>query len=488
MKFFCLIIALAFAAVAHAQGPTEARPLLVGDWPDPTICKDGADYYMTHSSGPYRPALLIWHSRDLQTWTPLGHALSKQEGNVWVSELTKHDGRFLIYYSANNQVYMLAAKSPAGPWSEPVKVEGAQALDVGHAVADDGKRFLFFATGKVAELNADGTRVVGEKRKVHDAWPTPPEWAVECECLESPRIERRGGWYHMLAAQGGTFGPATAHMVVAARAKHPLGPWENAPHNPLIHTYSREEAWWTKGHGDLIEGPGGQWWCVLLGHRARHRTLGRCTIIEPIEWTTDGWPRVPKQWPSSWKGARNEMPMSDEFDGPKLGIQWQFYRNYDPQRFRFEKGALVLDARGGSAGDSLPLSAMPRDECYEVEAELEIDSGTTAGLMLFASPEMHLGLALTPDGNITRVSSGMKTYRWAKDIAHNSKRIAIRITNRHEDVTLSYRDTGGAWHTLTPGYAIDRMGDSLSGVRVAIFAHGSGSARFHHFHYRALKP
>jgi beta-xylosidase len=96
-------VLLAVCTSLHAQGPTEARPLLVGDWPDPTICKDGADYYMTHSSGPYRPALLIWHSRDLQTWTPLGHALRKQEGNVWVSELTKHDGRFLIYYSANSQ-------------------------------------------------------------------------------------------------------------------------------------------------------------------------------------------------------------------------------------------------------------------------------------------------------------------------------------------------------------------------------------------------
>jgi beta-xylosidase len=489
MKFFChIIIALAFAAAANAQGPTEARPLLVGDWPDPTICKDGADYYMTHSSGPYRPALLIWHSRDLQTWTPLGHALRKQEGNVWVSELTKHDGRFLIYYSANNQIHLLTAASPAGPWSEPVKVEGAQTLDVGHAVADDGKRFLFFATGKVADLSADGARVISEKRKVHEAWPMPPEWAVECECLESPRIERRGDWYHMLAAQGGTFGPATAHMVVAARAQHPLGPWENAPHNPLIHTYSREEAWWTKGHGDLIEGPGGQWWTILLAHRARHRTLGRCTVIEPIEWTADGWPRVQKQWPAAWKSARVELPLDDAFDGPKLGLQWQFHREFDPQRHRFENGALVLDARGGSAGDSLPLCAMPRDESYEVEAELEIASGATAGLMLFASPEMNLGLALTPDGRITRVSPGMKTYRWAKDIPHSSKRIAFRITNRHEDVTLSYRDTAGAWHTLTPGYAIDRMGDGLSGVRAALFAHGSGSTRFHDFRYRPLKP
>jgi beta-xylosidase len=54
MKFLRHIITLAFAAVAHAQGPTEARPLLVGDWPDPTICKDGADYYMTHRSGSTR--------------------------------------------------------------------------------------------------------------------------------------------------------------------------------------------------------------------------------------------------------------------------------------------------------------------------------------------------------------------------------------------------------------------------------------------------
>ena len=53
-------------------------------------------------------------------------------------------------------------------------------------------------------------------------------------------------------------------------------------------------------------------------------------------------------------------------------------------------------------------------------------------------------------------------------------------------VTLSYRDTAGTWHTLTPGYAIDRMGDSLSGVRAALFTHGKGSAAFHSFHYRPL--
>jgi len=480
------VFALTLAVRAHES--TESRPLLMGDWPDVTVCKDGADYYMTHSSGPYRPAVLIWHSRDLQTWTPLVHALPQQEGNVWVSEITKHAGRFHVYYSANLQDYVTTAESPRGPWSAPLKIEGAKSLDVGHVVDDEGRRYLFSAGGKVAKLSADGLRVTGEKRRVHEPWPIPADWAVECECLESPRIERHGEWFHMLAAEGGTFGPATAHMVIAARAKHPLGPWENAPHNPLIHTYSRDEAWWAKGHGDLIEGPGGQWWCVLHGQRAQHRTLGRCTIIEPIEWTADGWPRVQKPWPANWTGARNAMPMSDEFDGPTLGIQWQFHGSYDPQRFRFEKGALVLQSRGNSAGNSESMCMMPRDEAYEIETELELTGDASAGLMLFASPELHVGLELTPAGDVRRISPGMKQYTWSKDIQHGSRRVAFRITNRHEDVTLSYRDANGSWHTLTPGYALDRVADSLSGVRAALFTHGTGAATFHFFHYGQLKP
>jgi hypothetical protein len=131
---------------------------------------------------------------------------------------------------------------------------------------------------------------------------------------------------------------------------------------------------------------------------------------------------------------------------------------------------------------------MPRDECYTIEAELELHGAATGGLMLFATPEMHVGLALTDAGKVRRVDSGMKTYKWARDITHDSRRVTFRITNRHEDVTLSHRDAAGAWHTLTPTYAIDRMGDSLSGVRAALFVHGTGAARFHSFRYQPLPP
>jgi hypothetical protein len=81
-------------------------------------------------------------------------------------------------------------------------------------------------------------------------------------------------------------------MVVSARSKGPLGPWENSPYNPIIRTWDRDEAWWSKGHGTLVEGPGENWYCVLHGYMNGYRTLGRCTLIEPIEWTDDGWFRA----------------------------------------------------------------------------------------------------------------------------------------------------------------------------------------------------
>jgi len=92
-----------------------------------------------------------------------------------------------------------------------------------------------------------------------------------------------------------------------------------------------------------------------------------------------------------------------------------------------------------AASDSLPVADFMVDLSYEVEVELELTGDTSAGLMLFATPELSLGLELSSEGRLQRVSPGMKNYKWAKDITYSSKRIALRITNRHEDVTLSYR-------------------------------------------------
>jgi xylan 1,4-beta-xylosidase len=79
---------------------TFLNPILAGDHPDPTILKVGPDYYMTFSSFESYPGLVIWRSRDLVNWTPVGPALRTPIGSVWAPELVRHDGRFYLYIPA----------------------------------------------------------------------------------------------------------------------------------------------------------------------------------------------------------------------------------------------------------------------------------------------------------------------------------------------------------------------------------------------------
>jgi beta-xylosidase len=50
-----------------------SNPIIPGFHPDPTICRVGEDYYIAVSSFEYFPAVPIFHSRDLLTWTQIGN-------------------------------------------------------------------------------------------------------------------------------------------------------------------------------------------------------------------------------------------------------------------------------------------------------------------------------------------------------------------------------------------------------------------------------
>ena len=193
-----------------------------GDHPDPSILKDGDDYYMTFSSFDAYPGLVIWHSRDLVNWQPLGPALFKNVGSVWAPDLVKHEGRYYIYFpgdrSPNRSNYVIWADDIRGPWSDPIDLKIGQ-IDPGHAVGADGRRYLFLSAGFLVPLADDGLSVTGPTKKVYDGWKYPEEWVVEGFAQEGPKILKHGDYYYMVLAEGGTAGPPTGHMVVAARSR-----------------------------------------------------------------------------------------------------------------------------------------------------------------------------------------------------------------------------------------------------------------------------
>lgn len=124
-----------------------SNPIVAGDHPDPTILKDGGDYYMTFSSFLSYPALVIWHSTDLVNWTPIGPALHKNLGVIWAVDLVKHGSRYFIYIPADPKgegwsIYVIWADSIRGPWSEPIDLKINGQIDPGHVVGEDGKRYL----------------------------------------------------------------------------------------------------------------------------------------------------------------------------------------------------------------------------------------------------------------------------------------------------------------------------------------------------------
>lgn len=106
---------------------TFLNPIVPGDHPDPTVLKDGDDYYMTFSSFFSYPGVVIWHSRDLVNWTPIGPALTKPLGSVWAMDLVKHNGRYFIYIPATpggqQGIFVIYADDIRGPWSDPIDLK-----------------------------------------------------------------------------------------------------------------------------------------------------------------------------------------------------------------------------------------------------------------------------------------------------------------------------------------------------------------------------
>ncbi|MBU2047833.1 MAG: family 43 glycosylhydrolase, partial [Gammaproteobacteria bacterium] len=226
---------------------TFLNPVFAGDRPDPSVLKDGEDYYLTLSSFDAYPGLPIWHSRDLVNWQPLGHAITKNVGAIWAPDIVKHGSRYYIYFPARTgetrSNFVVWADSINGPWSEPIDIGLGSYIDPGHAVGEDGKRYLFLSGGDYVQLADDGLSVVGTPKHVYDGWKYPESWDVEAYAQEGPKINFRDGWYYMTTAVGGTAGPPTGHMVITARSRSIHGPWVNAPNNPIMRTRSAAEPW-----------------------------------------------------------------------------------------------------------------------------------------------------------------------------------------------------------------------------------------------------
>jgi beta-xylosidase len=480
---------------------TFKNPLMWGDWPDPDMIRVGDDFYFVSTSMHYVPACPVATSRDLVNWQMVGYALPRFDEDPrydlkggdryvkgsWASTIRFHNGLFYVGFCTpgpeEGHFSMCTATNAAGPWTRTIFPE--YLYDPGLLFDDDGK--VYVAHGQdtlyVTELNADALSVKTPARKIFHFKDYP--------YLEGSHAYKINGKYYILATTGGTQG-----RQICLRADNIYGPYE---HKVVLHDDTGYPGNFLH-QGGLLQLQNGDWWFVIMQDRG---PIGRVPRLEPVTWI-DGWPMLGKDGKGvtvSKKPAVGavypiETPAtSDEFDSPKLGLQWQWNHNPDNANWTLTERPGWLRLKAGRAHDLKDarntLTQRVQGPACEGTVELDVrglKDGDTAGFGIFQFPYAFVAVQQTGGKrNIVMVNNG-KTIATVEQFA--GKKIWFRAHATHVGFTasLAYSTDGKKFMPLGNELKMD-LGLPWTANRFALLNFntdadgGGGVADFNWFHF-----
>ena len=253
----------------------------------------------------------IFHSRDLVSWTQIGHVLTRERqlnlagvyssGGIYAPTLRHHAGRFymittLVGSPKRSGNFYVTADDPRGPWSDPIWLDhGEHGL---RSVAAVRRR-----RGRTTCATARARRT--DHPRVYQARIDPATGALREPMQviwegtggiwpEGAHVYKMKGRYYLFAAEGGT---EYGHAEVVGRGASPFGPFEPFPGNPIL----------THRDPARARDPGDR---PRRSRRARRRHdlggvprasrpqggrfhhLGRETFLAPVRFSADGWPTI----------------------------------------------------------------------------------------------------------------------------------------------------------------------------------------------------
>ncbi len=462
----------------NADG-TYRNPILFADYSDPDVIRVNDDFFLTASSFSCFPGLPILHSRDLVNWQIIGHALQRYPApldknfdapnhgaGVWAPSIRFHNNRFWIFFGDPDLgIFMTTAKNPAGPWAPLTRVKEAKGwIDCCPLWDDDGNAYLVhaFANSRagianvldICRMSPDGTHLLDEGTRIYDGGQTgatnrPANPALagagRYTTVEGPKLYKRNGFYYIMAPGGGV----TAGYQLVFRSKNILGPYVsrivldqgttkiNGPH----------QGGWVTTAGSY--GKGTDDWFI---HFQEILPYGRILHLQPVKWVND-WPVMGDAPAGAEKGqpvlthsqpvalrtmrslafGRQEgldinpvVPQtSDEFDNPTLGLQWQWWANFNPawSNLTARPGFLRLTPVSLDKPTllynrpNLLLQKFPA-ETFTVTTRLDVANlgeGETAGLVLAGKTMASLTCSRLPNGIKVVITSFNANNRNAAD-------------------------------------------------------------------------
>lgn len=490
---------------------TIANPILRGFNPDPSILRVGEDYYIATSTFEWFPGVQFHHSRDLRNWRLLAHPLTRRSqldmlgnpssGGIWAPCLSYSDGTYYLIYTdvkshlgpfKDTHNYLITASDIKGPWSEPVYLNSS-GFDPSLFHDEDGRKWLLnmvwdhrkgrnrFGGILMQQYDERERKLVGPIRNIFEG--------TELGLTEGPHIYRKGGFYYLITAEGGT---RWNHAVTVARSESLFGPYEVDPANPMLTSRNNPELPLQRaGHADLVETPSGEWYMVHLCGRpletSRMCNLGRETAIQKVEWTEEGWLRLagggneplletaaPAGLPEHPFDESAHGTGTDHFDGKTLGIHLNTLREPADDAWlslRERPGFLRLRGRESFSSAHCQSLVARRQQSFAVEAEtvVEFEPDTyqqMAGLVYYYNAKNWFYLRISRDEelgkSITILTSNQGQYDepLERDISVDGwERVYLKLTLNYETAQFHYSADGHEWTAIGPELEAGRMSD-----------------------------
>jgi len=210
---------------------------------DPFIMLYDGVYYAYGTSSP--DGIIVYTSDDLMHWSIPDNNLALNVNDVWADrwfwapEVYHVNGKFYMYYSADEHICVAVADSPLGPFTQDVQkpmIADEKCIDNSLFIDDDGKAYLYFDRFNdglniwVAELEDNLTEIKTETMKpcIHVSQQWEEVWP---RVNEGSFVIKHEGTYYMTYSANSYESPF--YGIGVATAPSPAGPWTKYDKNPI---------------------------------------------------------------------------------------------------------------------------------------------------------------------------------------------------------------------------------------------------------------
>ena len=484
------------------------NPILAGFYPDPSVCRVGDTYYLVNSTFTFFPGVPLSTSKDLVNWTPAGHVLDRPSqiplkgqhvsGGIYAPSISynkKNKTFYMITTNVGAGNFYVKSTDPRKGWSEPVYLRKIDGIDPSFFFDDNGKGYIVHNAPVVGKADYNGQRAIrllefdvkgdsikGDFKEILRGGThvqKNPIW------IEGPHLFKKGGYYYLMCAEGGT---GAWHSEVILRAKNPQGPWEECPDNPILTQRTgldpnRENPVSSAGHADLVEDGKGNWWAVFLGCRPYEEDMyntGRDTYLLPVTWK-NGWPRILEKntpipaigekaglKPAEKNESSGNFSYTDHFE--RLNQRWMFLRD-KVDCYTIANGKLKFNLLPGNIYRRDPMSALwTRQQHGTFTAETSLDftprnDQDIAGIALLQNEDHNfvLGKTLKNGKLMITLTRAEKNHAIIASAPVKAGNLRLKVEGHDRYYDFYYAEQGGDWQLLAKGVDASNLSTQKSG-------------------------